>query len=212
MREYNNIRSEQSELSWANRYSINLRSIKEMHLLVLELEERLKQFNLDIFDITSMQRQRVHWLDREKTIILKIVIAAAFYPNYFTRTKYNRFDCERSIYQDLNGNDPTRTVYFSGFPTQHVRELYIPAIKNLFKKARISPKDIEVKFQPGSEKVYVLFKDETANETEDFNENVHNNRLLVPGRVNSNVYKALRMRIAKIVSTIDIIRWVLFSY
>lgn len=211
MREHNNMQSEENELAWAQRYSINLRSMKEMHLLVLELEERLKNCRLHASDLSTIhqhqqQQHRVHWLDREKTIVLKMIIAAAFYPNYFTRAKHNIERYERSIYQDLNGNDPTRTVFFSGFSTQHIRELYVPAIKKIFQQVRIPAKDIEVKFQPCSERVYVQFKDETINDDVATNvENIHTHRLLAPGRVQPNVYKALRMRVSKLPLTLNVI-------
>lgn len=186
MREQNNIRQDDSENAWANRYFINLRSMKEMHLLIQEIKERLISFNIK--DQSSYQR--VHWMDREKTIVLKIIFAGAFYPNYFTRSALNETDRERGVYHTLCGNDPCSTVYFTNFNTKQIGQLYTSYIKDLFRDVRIAPKDIDVKFQPGSEKVFVTFKSEDNNEE-------NSNRLVVPGKVRPEVYKAVRMRLSK---------------
>lgn len=200
MREHNNMRSDENELSWARRYSVNIRAMKEMHLLVLELKDRLDKHHLNASDFSSNPHSRVQWSESEKGFILKIVIAGAFYPNYFTLGKPAEDDHERSVYQALFGFDPKRTVFFTGFPMNHIRELYIPAIKEIFQDARIPSKDIDVQFQPGSERVFVQFGDTTTDTTVPAitsnidHHNIYNKRLLVPGRVHPSVYKAIRIR------------------
>lgn len=195
MREQNSIRDEEVEIEWTKHYSINLRAIKEMHLLVQELRERLATMNLK----EQTTYQRVHWMDREKTIILKIIIAGAFYPNYFTRTSINDTERDRKMYHILNGNDPCRTIYFTNFNNRHVGELYTRPIKELFKDVYIPAKDIEVRFQPGSEKVFVTFKKIMDDEY-----NGSNNRFTVPGKVLPEVYKGVRMRLSKIKTIINV--------
>uniref|UniRef100_A0A1A9WJJ3 Probable ATP-dependent RNA helicase spindle-E n=1 Tax=Glossina brevipalpis TaxID=37001 RepID=A0A1A9WJJ3_9MUSC len=192
MREHNSIRDDQNEANWANRFFINLRSIKEMHLLVQEIRARLMSYNLK--EQTSYQR--VHWMEREKTIVLKIIIAGAFYPNYFTRSNLNDTDRERGIYHILCGNDPCSTVYFTNFNTQQIGQLYTRFIKGLFKG--VLPKDIVVRFQPGSERVFVTFTKDPEFDCEDATK-----RLLVPGRVKPDVYKAVRMRMSSTRPSID---------
>uniref|UniRef100_A0A1I8NW04 Probable ATP-dependent RNA helicase spindle-E n=1 Tax=Stomoxys calcitrans TaxID=35570 RepID=A0A1I8NW04_STOCA len=194
MREQNNIR-EEGEYAWANRFYINLRSIKEMHLLIQELKERFNAYNFKV----NNTHQRVLWLDREKTIILKIVIAGAFYPNYFNRSALNETDRERGVYHVLCGNDPCRTVYFTNFNTRHIGQLYTRHIKDLFSDVHIPPQNMEVRFQPGSEKVFVTFRNEFE---DDYDES--SQRLIVPGRVRPEVYKAVRMRMSKMRSFINV--------
>uniref|UniRef100_A0A1A9UTM0 Probable ATP-dependent RNA helicase spindle-E n=1 Tax=Glossina austeni TaxID=7395 RepID=A0A1A9UTM0_GLOAU len=185
MREHNSLRNDKDENDWAQRFFINLRSIKEMHLLVQEIRARLISFNIK--EQTSYQR--VHWMEREKPIVLKIIIAGAFYPNYFTRSNLNDTDRERGVYHTLCGNDPCSTVYFTNFSTQQIGQLYTRSIKALFKG--VLPKDIEVRFQPGSERVFVTFTKDPEFDCEDVTK-----RLLVPGRVKPDVYKAIRMRMS----------------
>lgn len=194
MREQNSIGEDEGEHTWAKRYFINLRSIKEMHLLVQELKERLTGMNFK----EQTTYQRVHWMDREQTIVLKIIIAGAFYPNYFTRNSLSERDGERQIYHTINGNDPCRTVYFTNFDTRHIGQLYSNSIKEIFKDVRIPPKDIEVRFQTGSEKIFVTFK---KNLDDEYN---ISNRLMVPGKVRPEVYKAVRMRLSKMKTTINV--------
>ncbi|XP_054743401.1 probable ATP-dependent RNA helicase spindle-E [Anastrepha obliqua] len=185
MREQQNIHEEGPEYNWAKRFFINLRSMKEMHLLVTELRSRLKSYGIR----EQQAYQRVCWIDREMTIILKIIIAGAFYPNYFTRSNLNDTERERGIYHTLCGNDPCNTVYFTGFNTRHIGQLYAGSIKDLFRAVRIHPKNIEVRFQPGAERVFVTFKNDRDDDSEG-----GAYRLVVPGRVCPEVYKAVRMR------------------
>ncbi|XP_005191065.1 probable ATP-dependent RNA helicase spindle-E [Musca domestica] len=195
MCEQNNLRDDDAQYAWANRCHLNIRSLKEMHLLRQEILERLEGFNLK----TRNSYQHVHWMDREKTTILKIVIAGAFYPNYFTRTTLNDTDRERGLYHILCGNDPCSTVYFTNFNTKHIGQLYAHFIKDIFRDLEIGPQDIEVRFQPGSEKVLVTFKNDLE---KDYDES--SKRLVVPGRVRPEVYKAIRMRMSKMRTVINV--------
>ena len=193
MREQKQINEENGEHSWANRYFINLRSIKEMHLLVLELKDRLQHYGLK----EQSAYQRVHWVDREKTIVLKLIIAGAFYPNYFTRSNLNEVERERGIYHKLCGNDPCTTVYLTNFSTRHFGQLYAQSIKELFKDVGIAPKNIDVRFQPGSEHVFVSFKNDHGDNADD-----NPRKLQVPGKVCAEIYKAVRMRTTNMKRTI----------
>ncbi|XP_075146643.1 tudor domain containing 9 protein spindle E [Haematobia irritans] len=195
MCEQNNLRDDEAQSAWANRYYINLRSIKEMHLLIQELKERLNSYNFKV----QNSYQRVHWIDREKTIILKIVIAGAFYPNYFTRSSLNETDRERGVYHAICGNDPCSTVYFTNFNTKHIGQLYTQHIKHIFRDVGIKPQDMEVRFQSGSEKVFVTFKNEFE---DDYDES--SKRVMVPGRVRPEVYKAVRMRMSRVPTYINV--------
>ena len=50
--------------------------------------------------------------------ILKIVIAGAFYPNYFVRDEPHRMDeYKKNIQRDLANKEPETTVVFQGFPS-----------------------------------------------------------------------------------------------
>ncbi|KAL9900670.1 putative ATP-dependent RNA helicase spindle-E isoform 1-T2 [Glossina fuscipes fuscipes] len=179
-------RDENDELSWAGRNFVNIRSIREMHLLVIELKERLAAFGIKKNPTYRIISSSLDW---EKAMILKIIISGAFYPNYFTRSRITRPEKERSIYHTLCGHDPCNTVMFSNFEARHIGELYTGRIKELFKDVDIEPEKIDVHFQSGSEKVFIVFKDRIigGNDNED-------DQIKTPGLVDVNVYKALRLR------------------
>lgn len=168
---------------WARRFNINLRSLKEMHLMVQELRQRCTTLNITPMPYEACQM----WTDREKTIILKVIIAGAFYPNYFMRTNKANRDGDRDIYQAICGKDPCRTVFFTQYEPRYMGELYTQRIKELFAEAKIPPDNIEVSFQHGTEKIFVTFKHED-------DDTDTSKAIEVPGRVMTEVYKAVRMR------------------
>ncbi|XP_067635728.1 probable ATP-dependent RNA helicase spindle-E [Eurosta solidaginis] len=194
-REQHNINDEEVENNWAERYYVNLRSMKEMHLLVTELRERLQNYGIREHNAY----QRVCWMDHEKAIVWKIIIAGAFYPNYFTRSNLNDTERERGIYHTLCGNDPCSTVYFTGFNARHIGQLYTGSIKELFRAVHIHPRNIEVRFQTGTERVFVTFKKE-----EDDEDDGGRLKLYVPGRVLPEIYKAVRLRMLNMRTTIRV--------
>ncbi|XP_016969045.1 probable ATP-dependent RNA helicase spindle-E [Drosophila rhopaloa] len=174
---------QESAIRWAKRFHVSLRSLKEMHLLVQELRMRCTNLGLVPFAADSTQMLG----DREKVTILKVIIAGAFYPNYFMRSKGSCVEPDRDMYQVLSGNDPCRTVYFTNFKPGYMGELYTRRIKDLFQEARIPPENIDVTFQHGSQKVFVTFKHDDCNE--------NSSKLIsVSGKIESEVYKAVRMR------------------
>ncbi|XP_037954577.1 probable ATP-dependent RNA helicase spindle-E [Teleopsis dalmanni] len=185
---------EESESIWARRFYIDLRSLKEMYLLVQEIKERLEAVGIK----EQSSYQRVFWFDREKNIILKVVIAGAFYPNYFIHSKVNDIDHDRGINHILNGNDALSTVYFTKFDSFRIGQLYIRSIKSLFKGVLISPKNIQIRFQPGSQRVFATFVDNDEDEKD-------GNRLTVPGIIRPEIFKALLLRSMKLQCTIPVL-------
>ncbi|XP_017083784.2 probable ATP-dependent RNA helicase spindle-E [Drosophila eugracilis] len=175
---------QESAIRWAKRFHVSLRSLKEMHLLVQELRVRCKKLGLMPFSIDPSQKLS----DNQKVIILKVIIAGAFYPNYFMRSKGSNEEPGRDMYQVISGHDPCRTVYFTNFKPGYMGELYTRQIKDLFSEAKISSENIDVTFQHGSQKVFVTFKDD------DCNTNI-SSFINVSGRIKSEVYKAVRMRL-----------------
>ncbi|XP_061390701.1 probable ATP-dependent RNA helicase spindle-E [Musca vetustissima] len=184
---------DEGQHAWANRKYINIRSIREMHLLVEELKQRLKPLGIKI-PRNNRQHNDGDW---EKSIILKIIIAGAFYPNYFVYTKLQHPDKERADFHILCGQNPKRTVYFTNFDTRHIGQLYARSIKELFKPADINPKNIEVSFQANCERVLVIFKDDPdADDSSD--------KIKTPGSVCAEVYKAIKMRSLNLPNAIDV--------
>uniref|UniRef100_A0A1A9UIK5 Probable ATP-dependent RNA helicase spindle-E n=1 Tax=Glossina austeni TaxID=7395 RepID=A0A1A9UIK5_GLOAU len=195
IREQSGLKDETMEKYWAERFFVNLRSIKEMHLLVQTIYDHLEHCNLN----QETSAHSLRWMEHERSIVLKIIIAGAFYPNYFTRTNLNDFVREHGIYQVLCGNDPCNTVYFTNFDNRYIGQLYTRSFKELFKSAHIYPEDIEVRFQPGSQRVFITFNNEANFGSEDIVE-----RLMVPGRVRPEIFKAIRMRMSRMTFNLNV--------
>ncbi|ALC40893.1 spn-E [Drosophila busckii] len=175
----------EAEGQWARRFGLNLSSVKEMHLMVQVLRKRCALMNLHVMPFEACQ----NWNDQDKAIILNVIIAGAFYPNYFVRTNKSSVEQERSVYQTICGHDPCRTVFFSNFVPRAMGELYTRRIKELFAQLKIPRDNMDVTFQSGSEKVFVTFKESADNGESSM-------AAQAPGRVMSEVYKAVRMRLA----------------
>ncbi|KNC34771.1 hypothetical protein FF38_01968 [Lucilia cuprina] len=196
---------DESEYKWANQNLINIRSIREMHLLVKEIKGRLSGFGIK----ENNRSQFSQWQEWEKAIILKVIIAGAFYPNYFVYNKQNDIDKERTKYHILCGHDPCRTVYFSNFDTRHIGQLYTRSIKELFKDVHINPKNIDISFQSNSERVLVIFKNDPESDDNEYqsittNDTQETVRVKMPGAVCTEVYKALRMRHLNMPTSFDV--------
>jgi ATP-dependent RNA helicase TDRD9 len=62
-----------------------------------------------------------------------MVIAGAFYPNYFVRGAQGGQIDEREAVKVLGGRDPFNTVFFRNMPANQPGELYVKTIKNCLK-------------------------------------------------------------------------------
>lgn len=184
-KEQNAFADHETEKMFGRRYHINIRAITEVSYLVDELTNRLA--NVGIKERTGVHRAT--WTDREKSIILKIIIAGAFYPNYFTQSSASDGQTvERTAYQTIGGLDPCNTVYFSGFEHRYIGQLYAATLKDMLQPCAGSVKNIKLKFDLNSEKIFVTFL-QNRNELEQ-------EALVqsIPGRVATEVYKAVKMR------------------
>lgn len=186
---------QKAEKEFCSNHSISRRSLYECYQLVLELKKRL--FNLGIKE--RFGNRRTNWSEEEKSIILKVVISGAFYPNFFS-TGPNNSTSERDTFCVLNGRDPNSTVYFTGFPTEYIRELYVAQIKKFFADTIVDERDLDrvrVSFDKNSEKVFITFDSEKQYNNEEGN-NWITHRYYIPGRTQPEVYKALKMRSMKL--------------
>lgn len=72
--------------------------------MVQELTQRLEK--LGIYEFAGNERLRL--TEQEKSIMLKMAIAGAFYPNFFATAPINNPMVERDVYRSLNGRDPRK--------------------------------------------------------------------------------------------------------
>ncbi|XP_031618969.1 probable ATP-dependent RNA helicase spindle-E [Contarinia nasturtii] len=192
-----------AERDFCNKHCLDVRSLHECHLLIQELTQRLDK--LGIYQATGLQG--IHWTEQEKSIILKVVIAGAFYPNFYGTAPITNPIIERDLYHALNGRDPNNTVYFTGFRQDHIRELYVDSIRNLFLDTVVSKEDLDgVKISfDASEKVFVTFE-----RLQDICDNRRNDwdtkQCSIPGKALTEVYKAVKMRKINLPTSIGVMK------
>lgn len=180
---------DQSERVWAQRFYLSVRSLKEMTLLINELTQRLDRLGLS----ARSGANAVRWTSAEKAIVLKCVIAGAFYPNYFTRMPFHQ-ENDRDAHKELCGRDPSTTVFFRGFNHRHIGALYTSTIKKWFEDV-CSPKQIHVSFDPSTEKIFVQFRPHAGAEPGAAGGTADTDYVeSMPGQVAVEVYKAVKMR------------------
>lgn len=191
------------EIRFCSQFYLDMRSLHECHQLVAELKQRLDKLGL-----YNLKKDKVRWTDKEKSIILKVIISGAFYPNFFATSPSNS-TVEHEVFRILNGRDPNKTVFFTGFRPDHIRELYVDSIKKFFVKSVVDENrinDIHVSFDRFSEKVFVSF----GNDAKSIEKNpLHwNMRSFIPGRTQPEVYKALKMSQMRMPLDISVYRYV----
>lgn len=64
---------------------------------------------------------------------------------------------QREISRDINGRDPSNTVYFKGFKEKYIRPLYVKSIKKLLAPCTNLHENMQVSFDEGTERVFVSF-------------------------------------------------------
>lgn len=125
-----------------------------------------------------------------------MVIAGAFYPNFFATPPINNPMIERDAFHSLNGRDPDNTVFFTGFRQENIRQLYVSFIRNLFQNTVVDENNIDsvkVSFDTNSEKVFVTF--DTCQELcNDIRMDWDTRESTIPGTTLTEVYKAVKMR------------------
>lgn len=181
---------QKAERDFCTRHYLDVRSLNECHSLVMELTRRLEAFGM--VEMTGVNR--VRWTEQEKSIILKVVIAAAFYPNFYSTPVISNPMIERDAFRSLNGRDPNNTVFFTGFKHDNIRQLYVDSVRDLFRNTVVDSKNIDrvkVSFDGNSEKVFVSFDVSQNNE---FGDDWITKHCSLPGKTQTEVYKAVKMR------------------
>ncbi|XP_031628409.1 probable ATP-dependent RNA helicase spindle-E [Contarinia nasturtii] len=189
-----------AEKKWTEANYLEWNSLRECDEYVKDLRVRINRMNL--IDCKC----DLKWSRNEKYIVLKVVFAGAFYPNYFSRsTKAKRgqtFEAEH--FKTLGGRDLSDTVYFTGFKFSDMPHIYIKRIKDiLVQNCVISEKDshnITVSHDGVSERVFVSFK-KSGKEGDIRKYGVACN----PGFVLTEVYKAIKLRSLKLEQPIDVL-------
>lgn len=183
----NNFDAATSEANWCKLNYVSLKGLREWHVLVTEIKNRLA--NLKITNTTGSCR--THYTDKEKPIILKVIICGAFYPNYFIRSDAGGQVDEREAVRSVGGRDPFKTVYFTGMQTTQPKELYVRAIKKLMHGHSAINEHVFIGFD-GSNKIYVEYR--KFNQPILINADGQQQIATIPNKIPVEVYEAVRKR------------------
>uniref|UniRef100_A0A2H1VX56 SFRICE_018012 n=1 Tax=Spodoptera frugiperda TaxID=7108 RepID=A0A2H1VX56_SPOFR len=171
----------QSEAAWARRFYVQARALRELDELAKDLRKRLATLGIDPHNGKSP------WNKHELSLLYKVIIAGAFYPQYFIQVSEDE-GRERDAVRTLGGHDPRNTVYLKNFPDDQPGEVYAGAIKKAVLK-QIS-EEPRVTFDGTSKKVYLTFNDGSDVKTGKQN----SGDPTIPGQVVLPVYKAVKAR------------------
>ncbi|XP_019375443.1 PREDICTED: putative ATP-dependent RNA helicase TDRD9 [Gavialis gangeticus] len=124
-RQRGQLRHPKEELDWGRSNYIQIKRIREVAELFEELKNRIKSFNMHVNTQPPAMDQEYEFKQR---FILQIVIAGAFYPNYFSLGQ-----CDEEIaVKNLTGRDPKTTVMVKNIPPYGF--LYHKQLQSLFRQ------------------------------------------------------------------------------
>lgn len=177
-----------AENRWCKMNLVSLKGLREWNMLVTEIKQRLEFMNIRTI---PKQEQLRH---DEGPLILKIIAAGAFYPNYYIREPSSDLD-EKEAVKVVGGRNPFLCVYLTGMDLSQPGPLYIRAIKALFRNENEAESNISVGFD-GSSKVYIEFKNYNKAH-EQLTVSVDGRQMIadtIAGKIPKEVYEAVRKR------------------
>ncbi|XP_026760545.2 probable ATP-dependent RNA helicase spindle-E [Galleria mellonella] len=169
-----------NEVEWARRFYVQVRALRELDDLVRELRVRLSREGIEPLKGNSP------WDKHELSLVLKVLLAGAFYPQYFVQVSQDEVR-ERDAIRTLGGLDPRNTVYLKNFPENQPGDVYASAIKKIVRQ-QIGDEP-RVTFDKNSRKVYLTFTDKKNSRTAS-----NSGDPTIPGQVLLSVYKAIKAR------------------
>ncbi|XP_053451665.1 ATP-dependent RNA helicase TDRD9 isoform X3 [Nycticebus coucang] len=119
------LRHPKDELDWGRLNYIQIKRIREVAELYEELKNRISQFNMYVDSRRPVMDQEYGYKQR---FILQVVLAGAFYPNYFT---FGQPDEEMAV-RELAGKDPKTTIVLKHIPPYGF--LYHKQLQSLFRQ------------------------------------------------------------------------------
>ncbi|XP_063146460.1 ATP-dependent RNA helicase TDRD9 [Candoia aspera] len=124
-RQKGKLRHPKDELDWGRSNYIHIKRIREVAELYEELKKRVGMFNMHV---NTHSRIMDHEHIYKQRFILQVVMAGAFYPNYFT---FGHHDEEVAV-KELSGRDPKTTVMLKNIPPYGF--LYYKQLQSLFRQ------------------------------------------------------------------------------
>ncbi|XP_021956127.1 ATP-dependent RNA helicase TDRD9 [Folsomia candida] len=161
-------RGDHEERNWSRTYFLQLTVLRNIGRTVEEIKKRLENVGI-ISDSRTLPTL-------ERGFILKLLIAGAFYPNYFLRPRPVAKEYQRDIVRDVAGYSPFNSVTLLGFPIDQPGKLYAKHIADKMTHTNCIP---QINFK--SSKVIVTF---------DPRGDKH-------GSISSGVYRAIKIRMLR---------------
>ncbi|KFM80346.1 putative ATP-dependent RNA helicase TDRD9, partial [Stegodyphus mimosarum] len=159
-----------SENKWCELNFIQMRRIREVDLLIKEIKSRLANHGIqEHHHHQNIARQS----EESKILMLKVVIAGAFFPHYFLQENLD----EQEIEREINENDPHSTVVITGLPPDQGL-LYAFALKDMMACCGDS---MDIEFE--GQKAYIKF---------------HRKSDINASSILQSVYLAVKMRLLRI--------------
>ncbi|XP_070607624.1 ATP-dependent RNA helicase TDRD9 isoform X2 [Erythrolamprus reginae] len=119
------LRHPKNEVDWGRSNYIHIKRMREVAELYEELKKRVGVFNMVVNTHSPiMDQEHAH----KQRFILQVVIAGAFYPNYFTFVYHDKEVAVR----EMSGRDPKTTVMLKNIP--HYGFLYYKQLQSLFRQ------------------------------------------------------------------------------
>ncbi|CAF1398035.1 unnamed protein product [Adineta steineri] len=137
-------RTVDAERRWAQLHSVDIKRLREVHLLIDELRNRLRQLHIFVprdVETDQMQRRRNPIIQQQNLLNLKIIIAGAFYPNYYIREPID----SEAVDRELSSKDPLRTIMIRNVPINE-GILYRNQIEQQL-KALVNVEDMKITFE-----------------------------------------------------------------
>ncbi|CAG9770070.1 unnamed protein product [Ceutorhynchus assimilis] len=188
------------EVDWCHRNLISIKGLREWKLLITEIKSRLERLRIR----ETGGQSRVHLSESEKPTVLKVIMAGAFYPNFFVKSSDGRQKGrERECVKTIGGRDPCTTIYFSGFETNQPGQIYVRQIKRMLREDGEQKTDCHISFD-GSTKIYVEFRnisDSITFNTDGFN----NSSSRASKKIPKQLYEMIRKRQLKYEFPLDIL-------
>nr|XP_032521208.1 probable ATP-dependent RNA helicase spindle-E [Danaus plexippus plexippus] len=167
-----------NEVQWARRFYVQVRALRELDDMVKEIRARLSR--------EGIQQGTAPWNKQELPLVLKVVLAGAFYPQYFTQASTDE-SRERDAVKVVGGLDPRGSVYLRGLPDAQPAEIYQAAVRAAVH--RLLGDEPRVTVDRNSRKIYLTFQDNESSKTGN-----KGGDPTIPGQVLLPVYKAVKAR------------------
>ncbi|XP_071581113.1 probable ATP-dependent RNA helicase spindle-E [Temnothorax nylanderi] len=166
-----------AERQWARRNGLQLKALRELDALVNEITVRLLRLEIK----ESIGVNKVIWQGVDRDFVLKVVLAGAYYPNYYIKRPQNQEIHEENISKTLNDLDPTKTVCLKGWPMKQPGYLYAKKFQEIFSKhLRIPEKQIVISFD--ASRVHVQFREKETTRDDSLR------------NISEHVYQAVQMK------------------